>query len=230
MKVIIALVTFAALTTAYKTLSEEGDYKFIVNFSKNSSNKNNTDAYLGLIVGSTTQPLTNSYYVTGACVNIGQSNYQLTTASTSLQGFGIEWGCASSCTSLAAIYNTVKFYAGASWEQDTSHVASSGSSLTQVTTPAGVNSYNTTDKKVMHTWTGLTPTEISSSVYFPNQTSKWYVRCFARFNHAASISLDSGAANLGTTLGNGKNLTLKGNSQKAAVFLAIAGSLVAITA
>lgn len=227
MKVIIALVMTAALVAASTTLSESGSYKFTINFSKNSSNSSNSDVALGLTVGSTTAPMTASYYATGACVNVATSNYQLTTASTTLKGFGIEWQCHSTCGSLAAVYNAVNFYAGANWGQTTAHVASSQSALSTVTSPAGTNSNNSTAKTVSHTWTGLTPTQLSSSVYMPNQTETWYVRCFANFNHASSLSLAGGVTDLGTTLGNGKNLSLKGNGYQVATILAVAGSLVA---
>ncbi|CAI2374999.1 unnamed protein product [Moneuplotes crassus] len=227
MKVIIALVMTVALVAASTTLAETGSYKFTINFSKNSSNSSNSDVALGLTVGSTTAPMTASQYATGACVNVATSNYQLTTASTTLKGFGIEWQCHATCTSLAAVYNSVNFYAGASWGQTTAHVASSQSALTAVTSPAGTNSNNSTAKTVSYTFSGLTPTQLSSSVYMPNQTETWYVRCFARFDNAASASLASGVSDLATTLGNGKNLSLKGNGYQVATILAVAGSLVA---
>lgn len=228
MKLIIALVMTVALATASTTLAETGSYKFTINFSKNSSNSSNSDVVLGLTVGSTTAPMTASQYATGACVNVATSNYQLTTSSTTLKGFGIEWQCHSTCGSLAAVYNSVTFYAGAHWGQTaTTHLASSQSTLTSVTSPAGTNTNNDTAKAVYHTFTGLTPTQLASTVYMPNQTETWYVRCFARFDNAASAALAGGVSDLSSTLGNGKNLSLKGNGYQVATILAVAGSLVA---
>lgn len=208
------------------TLAESGDYKFTIKFSMNSSNNSNSDVQLGLKVGSTSQPLTNSYYATGACVNVAMSNYQLSTASTSLKGFGIEWWCSSTCTSLAAVYNSVKYYGGMNWGQDTSHVVSLTSS-TEVTSPTGTDAMDSGDKKVTHTFSGLTPTMLASTMYLPNMTETWYVRCFANFNHASSMNLAGSIANLESSLGNGKNLSLKGSGFQVAAILAVAGSLVA---
>ncbi|CAI2375111.1 unnamed protein product [Moneuplotes crassus] len=227
MKVIIALAMTVALVAASTTLAETGSYKFTINFSKNSSNSSNSDVALGLTVGSTTAPMTSSRYATGACVNVGTSNYQLTTASTTLKGFGIEWQCHATCTSLAAIYDSVTFYAGSNWGQTTAHVVSSQSSLSDILAPAGTNSNNSTAKTVSHTFSGLTPTQLSVGTNMPNQTETWYVRCFARFDNAASAALTGGVTDLATTLGNGKNLSLKGNGYQVATILAVAGSLVA---
>ncbi|CAI2375930.1 unnamed protein product [Moneuplotes crassus] len=210
MKTLILLAIAVAITiaTTTTTLAESGSYKFTIKFSQNSSNTSNSDIALGLTVGSTTAPMTSSYYASGACVNVATSNYQLTTASTTLKGFGIEWQCHSTCTSLAAVYNSVTFYAGPNWGQTTAHVASSQSTLTSVSSPSGFNSNNSTAKTVSYTFSGLTPTQLASSVYMPNQTETWYVRCFARFNNAGSANLASGVSDLASILGNGKNLSL----------------------
>ncbi|CAI2370083.1 unnamed protein product [Moneuplotes crassus] len=219
------LVTFV---TASTTLAEESGYKFKINFAMNSSNTSNSDVKLILGVSSTTQPLTNSYYVSGACVNIGTSNYQLTTASTTLKGFGIEWQCASSCTSLSSVYNSVLFYAGAHWGATQAHVVSAQSSLTTASGVTAVSTSDTSSKEVYYSFTGLTPTQLASNVYMPNQTETWYVRCFGKFNHVSSVITNSGVSDLAATIGNGKNLSLKGNGFITTTILAVAGSLVSV--
>ncbi|CAI2375989.1 unnamed protein product [Moneuplotes crassus] len=209
------------------TLAESGDYKFTISFSKNSSNSSNSDVSLGLTVGSTSQPLSNSQLASGVCVNVGTNNYQLGTQSTTLKGFAIEWTCSSACTSLAAVYFGVNFYAGASFGQTTVHVPSAQSSLSAVTSPAGTNDNNSTAKTISHSWAGLTPTQLASIVYFPNQTETWYVRCFGKFNYASSLNYASGITDLTSTVGNGKNLSLNGHGYQAATILAVVGTLVA---
>ncbi|CAI2375493.1 unnamed protein product [Moneuplotes crassus] len=242
MKTLITLAMAVAITIAATTttLAEILGYKFTISFSQNFANSSNSDVSLGLTFGSTIAPLANGYYASGACVNVGSSNYQLTTASTTLKGFAIEWKCHSTCTSLSAVYDSVSFYAGANWGQTTAHVVSAQASLMAVTYPFGVNVNNSTAKTVSHFFSGLTPTQLAASVYMPNQTETWYVRCFARFNNAASASFDSGIADLASTLGNGRNLSLAhtaspitsdGSSQESSgvmpafATLAVAGSL-----
>ncbi|CAI2379265.1 unnamed protein product [Moneuplotes crassus] len=214
MKTLILLAIAVAITieTSTTTLAESGTYRFTIKFSQNSSNSSNSDVALGLTVGSMTAPLTSSYFASGACINVGTSNYQLTTTSTTLKGFGIEWQCHSTCAYLAAVYNSVTFYAGANWGQTTAHVVSSQSTLTSVSSPSGTNSNNSTAKTVSYTFYGLTPTQLASSVYMPNQTETWYVRCFARFNNPASVGFSGGIYDLETTIGNGRNLSLSGST------------------
>ncbi|CAI2372389.1 unnamed protein product [Moneuplotes crassus] len=208
MKTLIVLAMAFAVTLAAITLSEDGYYKFTINFSENSSNSSNTDVALGLIIPMTSAPMTSNFFTTGACVNVATSNYQLTTDSTALKGFGIEWRCHSTCASLAAVYNSVTFYGGSNWGQTADHIVSSGSLISVITSPAGLNSNNSTAKTVSYTFFGLTPTQLASTVYMPNQTETWYIRCFARFNNAFSASLNRGVVDLATTLGNARNLSL----------------------
>ncbi|CAI2373543.1 unnamed protein product [Moneuplotes crassus] len=215
-----------SLAAASTTLAENGSYKFTIKFSMNSSNNSNSDVRFGLTVGSTSTPLTNLYYATGACVNVGTSNYQLSTTNATLKGFGVEWRCGASCSSLSTVYTTVVYYAGMTWGQDTSHVASVATAST-ISTPAGSNTHSDSDKSVYYTLSGLTPSQLASTVYLPNQTETWYVRCFGDFNHATSKGLGGAVANLATTIGNGKNLTIKGSGYQVAAILAVSGSLIA---
>ncbi|CAI2376838.1 unnamed protein product [Moneuplotes crassus] len=226
MKTLITLAMAVTVTIAATTLAENGAYKFSITFLKNSANSSNTDVILGLTVGSTTAPLTGGYYASGACVNVGTTNYQLTSSAITLRGFGIEWQCHSTCTSLDAVYNSVNFYAGAHWGLTTSQVVSAQSSLSSILSPAGSNCNNPTTKTVYHYWYGLTPSQLTYDVYFPNQTETWYVRCFGKFNYAYSVSFGSEISDLATTLGNCKNLSLKSRgSMPALATLAVAMSL-----
>mmetsp|Transcript_27667 Transcript_27667/g.27526 ORF Transcript_27667/g.27526 Transcript_27667/m.27526 type:complete len:230 (-) Transcript_27667:51-740(-) len=226
MKVIIALVMTVALVAASTTLAESGSYKFTINFSKNSSNSSNSDVVLGLTVGSTTQPMTNSMASSGVCLNVGTSNYQLTTASSALKGFAIQWTCSATCTSLGAVYTTAPaLYGAATFSQGITHTADSPA-MTATAGLSTASSNNSTAKTVSFTITGLTPTQLSSTVYMPNQTETWYVRCFGKFN-AAALTYTSAISDLATAVGNGKNLSLKGNGYQVATILAVAGSLVA---
>ncbi|CAI2379530.1 unnamed protein product [Moneuplotes crassus] len=46
----------------------------------------------------------------------------------------------------------------------------------------------------------------------PNQTEVWFGRCFGRFNYSASLCYSKGIADLATTIGNGRNLSLSGST------------------
>ncbi|CAI2377236.1 unnamed protein product [Moneuplotes crassus] len=219
----------ATLVASSTVLSESGSYRFTIDISANAEDSNNTDVTLGLILGSTTQPLTNNYYVSGACVDVISYNYELSSDSITLKGFGIEWKCAANCNSLEAVYDTVNFYAGAHWGGTTNHVISSQSTLTAVTSPAGVNSNNSTAKTVSHTWTSLNSSQLANTITFPDQNETWYVRCFGKFNHATSVNFAAGITDLSTSLGREKNVTLIGRGHRVtAAIVAIAGSLTAL--
>ena len=228
MKIIIALVCVVALAAAATTLAETGSYKFMINFSKNSSNSSNSDFYVALQVGDASAPMANDYYTSGVCYNVGTSNYQLSAQNSTLQGFAMEWKCGASCNALTTIYGAASnFYTGAVFQQTTAHAASTTTGLTSRS--GGANSADTSSKEARHTFTGITPTLLSSTYYLPNQTETFYVRCWARFNNSGTATFGSAVGDL-TTLGNAKNLSLKGNGYTAATVLAVAGSLVAALA
>ncbi|CAI2376753.1 unnamed protein product [Moneuplotes crassus] len=226
MKDVILFAAVITISIASTTLVDTDFFKFTISFSKNSSNRSNSDVTLSLKVSSTSSPLGNNYYASGACINVGTSSYQLTTDNSNLKGFSIEWKCNSRCNSLESVYDTVNFYAGSDWGADTSGVVFVQSTLTYVTYPAGVNSYSTNSKEVRHKWSGLTPTQLNSTVYFPNQSETWYVRCFAKFNYTHSLNYAAGISNLISTLESANNLSLKGGCPCAGLLIAGAISLV----
>ncbi|CAI2375802.1 unnamed protein product [Moneuplotes crassus] len=229
MKLILVLILTAALAGA-QVLVENNNYKWTIEFGKYRDNENYTDVEIALHVPSTTQPMTNSYYSSLACVNVGTTNYQLSTTSTALEGFAFEFQCSSTCNNLDAVYSTASYYAAnTGFGQTTTHVASSPA-LTAITPPDQVDinkGGNYTSKVVNYEITKLTPTYLKNNYFLPNQTQTWYVRCFGRFNNAASATFTAAISDLQTTLGNGKNLSIKGNSYIATTFIATAGALVA---
>eukprot|EP00344_Euplotes_crassus_P009777 CAMPEP_0196997616 /NCGR_PEP_ID=MMETSP1380-20130617/3170_1 /TAXON_ID=5936 /ORGANISM="Euplotes crassus, Strain CT5" /LENGTH=135 /DNA_ID=CAMNT_0042413887 /DNA_START=17 /DNA_END=424 /DNA_ORIENTATION=- len=129
MKKMFALVLIVAFAAAATTLVEKDDFKFSIQFSENEQNSTDTDVQVRLKVNSTSQPLTNSYYVTVACINVANNTYRLSTTSITLNGFGVEWQCSATCTSLAAVHTSYKFYGSADWGLTTANVASANTAV-----------------------------------------------------------------------------------------------------
>ncbi|CAI2376524.1 unnamed protein product [Moneuplotes crassus] len=219
------MITSVAATCAILTNSTDGKYKFSIKITQNREEEVLSDVALRLTTPSKDSPMGSSHYATGACINTGSSNYTLTTTSTTLSGFGIEWQCSSACNSLDSLHHSVKFYAGANWGLDTSNKASASSDLTQYTSITGNNTNMTSYDTSVHTFYGLSASQLRNQVYFPNQTETWYMKCFAKFNHSSTLNLDNGISDLSTTLGNENTVTVKGKSHQVALFLYIVGVL-----
>ena len=227
MKIIIALLIAVSVASAATVLAEASSYKFQITFSKNSSNSSNSDVVIGLVVPSITAPMTASLFSTGACINTAVANYTVAADSTTLLGFAAEWQCHATCGSLAAVYNAFTFYSGSFFGMTTAGVASSQSTLSAVVLPLGTSGSNDTSKEVMYSFTALTPANLAT-LGLPNTSQSFYLRCYARFNNAATAALAAGATPFSTLLnGNAKNLTLTNSGYEVAAVLAVAGSLVA---
>ncbi|CAI2379568.1 unnamed protein product [Moneuplotes crassus] len=219
------LVCIIAKIRAAGVLVNESSYVIEMLANQTHTNGSNTDILLRLTTPSTI--MTANQYITIACIDTGFYNYSLSEDKTSLKMWTAEWQCDGTCTAISHITSFTWRSGGAAYTH-AGYVYHTTEATPQITAKLPSTNHDTENGNsptLSHYFTGMTPS-LLSQFGLPNQSQKFYYRCFSRFDNAASALFDAAVANIPATLPISSNFTLDGHSLGMASVIAVFGLIV----
>ncbi|CAI2379425.1 unnamed protein product [Moneuplotes crassus] len=202
----------STLTIYCASLVSGSGYDVSLKITASQTDSTLTDATLSLETPSAI--MTDSFYSSFICFDVGVANYSLSNDTTNIPAFGIEYHCASKCTSIEHaddahfyVYAGSGSYKGGTFSLGTDGMVKKTSIISNATKDETVRY----QPILIRTFYNLSVTTLAD-LKLPNQSQTAYFRCFARFDHADTASLDLPIVDIGALLTTKGNATIHGSS------------------